>query len=209
MTSSPTTSYRDGWRLVALISAMLLVMTVGVAAFRAFDVDGVRMAVRYTARSSLVLFCLAFSARAVLTLFPSTWSRWQFRNRRYVGLSFAISHALHAAAIVAFAVASPVAFAGATSIASYVFGGIGYAFIAMMAATSLDRTAAAIGPRAWRTLHLTGGYFLLVQFTVGFGRRIPDMPLYGLFLVPLVVVFVLRMVAMSRRPSGALTPSTP
>jgi methionine sulfoxide reductase heme-binding subunit len=209
MIANKTSNYREGWRLVALISAMLVVMTIGVAAVRTFDVDGIRMAVRYTARSSLVLFCLAFSARAALTLFPSTWSRWQFRNRRYLGLSFAISHALHAVAIVVFAVTAPVAFAGVTSAASYIFGGIGYAFVALMAATSFDRTAAAVGPRAWRALHLAGGYYLLVQFTISFGKRMPDMPLYGLFLVPLVAVFVLRMVAMSRRPSGALTPSTP
>jgi methionine sulfoxide reductase heme-binding subunit len=205
--TSEWTAYRDGWRLVALISAVLVVMTAGVAAVTAFDVDGIRMAVRYTARSSLVLFCLAFSARAVLTLFPSMWSRWQFRNRRYLGLSFAISHTLHAVAIVAFAVTAPAAFAGATSAASYIFGGIGYAFIALMAATSFDRTAAAIGPRAWRALHLAGGYYLLVQFMVSFGKRTPDMPLYGLFLVPLIAVFALRMIAMSRLPSGALTPS--
>jgi len=209
MTASKMASYRDGWWLVTLITAMLVVMTLGVAAARTFDVDGVRMAVRYTARSSLVLFCLAFSARALLTLFPSMWSRWQFRNRRYLGLSFAISHALHAVAVATFAVVSPVAFTGATSIASYVFGGVGYIFIALMAATSFDKTAAAIGPRAWRALHLTGGYYLLVQFMVSFGKRVPDMPLYGIFLVPLIVVFVLRMVAMSRRPSGALTASMP
>jgi methionine sulfoxide reductase heme-binding subunit len=208
VTTNETSSYREGWRLVALTAAMLAVMTVGVAATRTFDVDGIRMAVRYTARSSLALFCLAFSARATLTLFSSMWARWQFRNRRYLGLSFAISHALHGVAIVAFAATAPVAFAGSTSLASYIFGGIGYTFIALMAATSFDRTAAAIGARAWRALHLTGGYYLLVQFMISFGKRIPDMPLYGLFLIPLIVVFVLRMVAMSRRPSGALTPST-
>ena len=158
-----TVSYRDGWRLVTLIAAMLTIMTVGVAAVRNFDVDGIRMAVRYTARSSLVLFCLAFSARAALTLFPSIWSRWQFRNRRYLGLSFAASHALHALAIVVFAVTAPAAFAGATSTASYIFGGIGYVFIVLMTATSFDWTAAVLGPRAWRALHLTGGYYLLVQ----------------------------------------------
>lgn len=209
MTAEKMSSYRDGWRLVALISAVLVVMTIGAAAVRIFDIDGIRMAVRYTAHGSLVLFCLAFSARAVLTLFPSMWSRWQFRNRRYLGLSFAIWHALHAVAIVAFAIAAPVAFAGATSTANYIFGGIGYAFIALMAATSFDRIAAAMNPRVWRVLHLTGGYYLLVQFTISFGKRMPDMPLYGLFLVPLLAVFVLRMIAMSRRPSGALTPSTP
>lgn len=42
----------------------------------------------------------------------------------------------------------PAGYAGATSIASYVFGGIGYAFIIAMTATAFDRTAAAIGAGA-------------------------------------------------------------
>ena len=66
-----------------------------------------------------------------------------------------------------------------------------------MAATSFDRTAAAIGPRAFRIQHLTGGYYLWFQFMVSFGKRIPDMPLYALFLVPLLAVMALRMIAMA------------
>ena len=68
-----------------------------------------------------------------------------------------------------------------------------------MAATSFDRTRGAIGPRAFRALHLTGGYYLLFQFMVSFGKRIPDMPLYALFLMPLVAVFALRMIAMAAK----------
>jgi len=68
-----------------------------------------------------------------------------------------------------------------------------------MTATSFDATAATLGPRAWRALHLTGGYYLLMQFMVSFGKRIPGMPLYGQFLIPPVAVFVLRMVAMASR----------
>ena len=93
----------------------------------------------------------------------------------------------------------PAGFAAATNLASYLFGGIGYAFIIAMTATSFDRTAATLGPRAWRALHLIGGYYLLFQFTVSFGKRIPDMPLYALFLIPLVTVFVLRMVSMAAK----------
>jgi hypothetical protein len=72
-----------------------------------------------------------------------------------------------------------------------------------MTATSFDRTASAIGPRAWRMLHLAGGYYLLVQFSVSFGKRIPDMPLYALFLIPLLTVFALRMIAMAPRAKSA------
>ena len=56
-----------------------------------------------------------------------------------------------------------------------------------------------MGARAWRMLHIFGGYYLLFQFTVSFGKRIPDMPLYALFLIPLIAVFALRMIAMAPR----------
>ncbi|MCK1638496.1 hypothetical protein IVA95_13010 [Bradyrhizobium sp. 157] len=189
----------EGWRLLALLSLTLLAMSIWIAGMRSFEVDGVRMVIRFTARTSLVLFCLAFAAAALALLWPNAWTRWLRRNRRYLGVSFAASHAIHAVAIACFAVMDPIGYAAATSIASYIFGGIGYAFIIAMAATSFDRTAAAIGPRAWRRLHLMGGYYLLFQFMVSFGKRIPDMPLYALFLIPLIAVFALRMIAMVPR----------
>jgi len=160
--------------------------------------------IRFTARTSLVLFCLAFSAAALARLWPNTSTRWLRRNRRYLGVSFATSHAIHLVAIAAFAVMDPAGYAAATSIASYIFGGIGYALIAAMTATSFDRTAAAIGARAWRRLHLIGGYYLLFQFTVSFGKRIPDMPFYALFLIPLIAVFALRMIAMAPRAQATV-----
>jgi methionine sulfoxide reductase heme-binding subunit len=199
MTSSERQNWFEGWRLFAILTLILAALCAGLSGIRDFDVNGVRMVVRFTARTSLLFFCLAFSAAALAQLRPNAWTRWQRRNRRYLGVTFAASHALHAIAIIAFATMDPAGFAAATNLASYVFGGIGYAIIAAMTVTSFDRTAAAIGPRAWRILHLTGGYYLLLQFTVSFGKRIPDMPLYGLFLVPLLAVFALRMIAMASK----------
>jgi sulfoxide reductase heme-binding subunit YedZ len=189
----------DGWRLFALLSLTLVGLSIWIAGMRQFEVDGVRMVIRFTARTSLLLFCLAFSAAALALIWPNAWTRWQRRNRRYLGVTFAASHAIHLFAIGCFAVMDPVGYAVGTTIASYIFGGIGYAFIIAMTATSFDRTAALLGARAWRILHLTGGYYLLFQFTVSFGKRIPDMPLYSLFLIPLIAVFALRMIAMAPR----------
>ena len=189
----------EGWRLFALLSLTLTVLCIWIASMRQFEVDGVRMVIRFTARTSLLLFCLAFSAAALARLWPNAWTQWLRRNRRYLGVTFAASHGLHAIAIGCFAIMDPPAYAAATSAASYIFGGIGYAFIIAMAATSFDRSARAIGPRAWRRLHLIGGYYLLFQFTVSFGKRIPDMPLYTLFLIPLVAVFALRMLSMAAK----------
>jgi DMSO/TMAO reductase YedYZ heme-binding membrane subunit len=169
------------------------------------------MVIRFTARTSLLFFCLAFSAAALARLWPNAFTRWQRRNRRHLGVTFATSHGIHAVAIAAFAVMDPAGHAAATSLASYIFGGIGYAIIIAMTATSFDRTAQAIGAGAWRRLHLIGGYYLLFQFTISFGKRIPDMPLYTLFLIPLVAVFALRMISMAAartpRMMGQSSPS--
>ena len=191
----------EGWRLFGVLTLTVIALCIWIAGMRQFEVEGIRMVIRFTARTSLILFCLAFGAAALARLGPNAWTRWQRRNRRYLGVAFAASHGLHAIAIVTFAGLDPVGFAAATNIASYLFGGIGYAFVIAMTATSFDRTASAIGPHAWRLLHLTGGYYLLLQFTVSFGKRIPDMPLYALFLIPLLAVFVLRMVAMASKPT--------
>lgn len=197
---SPRQSWFEGWRLLAALTLCLIVLSLWIASMRQFEVEGVRMVIRFTARSSLLLFCPAFSAAALARLWPSAWTRWQRRNRRYLGLSFAASHAIHAVAIVAFARMDPASFVEATSPASYIFGGIGYAMIIAMSATSFDRAAALVGPRTWRALHLVGGYYLWLQFMVSFGKRVPAMPGYAAFLIPLVAVMALRLIAMAAHP---------
>ena len=98
----------------------------------------------------------------------------------------------------------PAGFADATTLASYVFGGIGYAFIIAMTATSFDRTAAAIGPRAWRILHLVGRLLSLVPVH-GLVRQADSRhAALRLFLVPLLAVMALRLIAMA----SARTPRT-
>ena len=189
----------EGWRLFGVLTLVLIALSLWIAGMRQFEVEGVRMVVRFTARTSLLFFCLAFSAAALARVYPNAFTRWQRRNRRQLGVTFAASHALHAVAIIAFAIMDPIGYAGTTSLTTYIFGGIGYAFIILMTATSFDRTAPVLGPRAWRALHLVGGYYLLLQFTVSFGKRIPESPLYALALIPLLAVFTLRMVAMASR----------
>src|SRR5450432_1961514 len=140
----------EGGRLFAVLTLALIALSIWIAGMRLFEADGVRMVIRFTARTSLLFFALAFSAGALAALWPNGWTRWQRRNRRYLGLAFVVSHAIHAAAIVAFATLDPVAFHQNSMAGSIVSGGIAYAFIVAMALTSFDRSAAWIGPKAWQ-----------------------------------------------------------
>src|SRR3981189_3943940 len=107
----------EGWRLFAVLTLVLIVLSIWIAGMRQFEVDGVRMVIRFTARTSLLFFCLAFGAASLARLWPNAWTRWQRRNRRYLGVTFAASHGIHAVVIACFAAMAPADFAAATSAA--------------------------------------------------------------------------------------------
>lgn len=193
------TTMTRGWGLTGALSLWLAAVSLGLLVQADFSVESVQAVIRFTARSSFVLFCLAFSAAALYRLRPNAWTRWQRRNRRYLGVSFAASHFIHALAIIAFARLDPVQFHAGTGLGMYVLGGLAYVFIALMTATSFDATAAWLGPRAWRVLHLTGGYYISLSFLTGFGKRIPLDPLYALPVALLLVIYVLRGMSWAAR----------
>lgn len=185
----------NGWTLTGVLALAISVVALGIAALHQFDVDGMRAVIRATARTSLVLFCLAFSASAVGRLWPSVWTRWQRRNRRYLGVAFGASHGVHAVAIVSLVLVAPELFGSVASPDMLIFGGIGYAVIAVMVATSFDRTAAMLGVRAWRTLHWAGAHFVWLSFMITFGKRIGAHPSYWGFIAVLLAIMAVRLMA--------------
>jgi methionine sulfoxide reductase heme-binding subunit len=123
---------------------------------------GLRALIRATARSSLALFLPAFSASSLRRLWRGDLSAWLLRNRRQIGVSFAVSHAVHLAAILALAARFPATFQpGAVTV---VGGGLGYVFVAAMAATSSDAAVRRLGARRWKLLHRIGLWWLFVIF---------------------------------------------
>src|SRR5205807_1368458 len=119
--------------------------------------------------------------------------RWQWQNRRYLGVSFAISHFVHAAAIAGFAQLDPMAFHQEASPGMFVLGGLAYLFIAALALTSFDRTAAWLGARAWRILHVAGTHYIWLSFVFTFGKRAAGNPAYWLPVAILFGVMALRL----------------
>lgn len=92
----------SGWKLFAALAGLTLAMTAIVLASQP-DPDGLRSAIRATARSSFALFLLAFLASSLVTLLPGTASRRILQERRYLGLAFAFSHTVHGVLIYRYA----------------------------------------------------------------------------------------------------------
>ena len=199
----------NGWRLVGLLSLLLSAMTLSLMALHAWDIEGIRLSIRATARTSLILFGVAFTASAMVDLVPSDATRWQRRNRRYLGVSFAVSHFIHLGVIVALAGFDRDLFWKLTSVSTIVLAGAAYLFIAAMAATSFDQSAAWLGPRKWRLLHLIGGWYIWISFAVAVGKRVPLDAFYWPMAVLVVAIAGVRLLAMYRRNRRPITVEAP
>jgi hypothetical protein len=191
-----------GWPIVAWTAAALVLMIAAVLALAGGDEAGLRMVIRATARTSCVLFLAAFVASALHHAWPSPATAWLLANRRYVGVSFAVSHLLHLLAIADLAGWSAQGLVATAGMTTTVVGGIGYLLIAAMTATSFDRTAAWLGARRWRRLHTIGAYYVWLVFFLSFAPRVASSPLHLPFGVAVVAAPVLRWRA--RRGGAAM-----
>lgn len=181
-----------GWKLVGISAAVIVAMLAVVFAVHGWGGEGFAAAVRWTARTSFVLFLTAFSASSLRALWPSPGTRWLLSNRRYLGVSFAVSHLFHAAAIIGSIVTGDDT-AGERTLAANVPGLVVYLFILSMLATSFDRTAAWVGPRVWRTLHTLGGYLVFFSFLNAYGQRALADPRHSVYVILLLAVLGLRI----------------
>jgi DMSO/TMAO reductase YedYZ heme-binding membrane subunit len=194
----------QGWRLTRLLSALLLAMSAVLLTQHNWDIEGVRLVIRTTARTSVILFVLAFTASALATLVPNDVTRWTLRNRRYLGVSFAVSHFIHLAAILSLAQIDRALFWTLTNVMTILLAGAAYFFIAAMAATSFDSSARWMGPRAWRVLHLVGAWYIWVSFAIAFGKRVPLDAFYWPWAALVALAGIVRLVAMVRRKDKSL-----
>lgn len=162
--ATPTASDPSrGWGLALRIALLLTLASIALFAALGASEESVRAWVRATARVSLVLFLMTFSARPLQQLRPSGLARWLLANRRFLGASAAYAQLLHGVALVwLFGV-----FAGADQrpdLVTLLGGGLGFALYFAMGLTSNDAAVAALGKRNWKRLHTAGAYWIWLVF---------------------------------------------
>ncbi|OYU49801.1 MAG: hypothetical protein CFE31_05495 [Rhizobiales bacterium PAR1] len=191
----------DGWNLYVTVSVLVAAGAFVAPVAMHFSVESLSAAVRFTARTSAILFILAFTASALARLYPSGPTLWQRVNRRFLGLAFATSHFIHAGFVIAYSLQGPEQYAEALTPDMIVVGSIGYALIILMAATSFQTTARWLGTKSWRLLHTVGVHWLWLQFLVAFGKRASTgQAIYWLFIGLLLAAMGARLVAGRLKP---------
>ncbi len=206
-TTKPTA--QRGWGLTLRIAIVLTLASIALFASSGVSEESMRAWVRATARASIALFLMAFVARPLHQLARSAVSSWLLANRRYLGVAAAYAQLLHGISLVwlftAFVKYEP-------DLTGLVGGGLGFALYFAMALSSSDAAVAALGKRAWKTLHTVGAYWVWFIFALTNWGNIPfafeklgvgHQVLYVGIQAALFGALGLRLVARLRRRKNA------
>jgi methionine sulfoxide reductase heme-binding subunit len=175
----------EGPTLFVSIALALGVIVFAILLSGGFDVEAIRLAVRQTARTSLILFLAAFCASSLHKYWPGEGTAWLVRNRRWFGLGFAFSHLLHAIVLLMFLNSDSETFWSMVKTPNLVIGGTGYFFITMLAATSFDGAVRKLGPANWKRLHTLAVWVIWGNFMLSNAKRIP---VSGFYLIPVALL---------------------
>jgi len=150
------------WNLFWLISAPISILVI----INLLRIDmstgaGVSEMIGFSVRWAVPLIYVVIATSSIQVLVPGLFSNWLMRNRKYIGLCFAVAMAWQGLFIF---------------IMSYFFheyyysevyffrdeieGSIGYIFLPAMVLTSFNFGRKYLTPKQWRLLHTCGIYFL-------------------------------------------------
>lgn len=154
--------FANRWPLFWLVS--LPMSAVMIAAMGTVDLatgEGVSEMIGFSVRWAVPFIYVVVAISALQVLFPNDYTRWALRNRKYIGLCFAVAMAWQGLFI----------FMISNFQRDYYFdeiylfrdeleGSIGYIFLSAMVLTSFQFGRRFLSPSQWRLLHLSGIYFL-------------------------------------------------
>jgi DMSO/TMAO reductase YedYZ heme-binding membrane subunit len=152
----------NGWRLFWLVSVPISIVIAN--AMMRTDLstgEGVSHMISYSVRFAIPFIFMVVAASSVQILFPGPIPMWWLRNRKYIGLCFAVAMAWQGLFI----------FIVSTFLRDYYFeeiyyfrdeleGTIGYLFLAAMVVTSFRFGRKTISSKQWKLVHKGGIYFL-------------------------------------------------
>jgi sulfoxide reductase heme-binding subunit YedZ len=169
-------------------------------------VESSRAFLRVSGRVGMGLFFISFGASPLHRIFKAGWTRYLISNRRYYGISTAIVLWAHFLVILSLSVTASDWFKESAPWYILYSGAGTFTLVGLMALTSNNFAVKKMGARAWKTLHLVGGYMALASFVSEYVLvlylqpvLLPDYEFavkstmvgtYALFAVPLLLLYL-------------------
>ena len=117
--------------------------------------------ISFSVRWAVPFIYLVIAISSLQILFPNAFTRWLMRNRKYIGLIFAVAMAWQGLFIFIMSYFyHDYYFSEVYYFRDEIEGSIGYIFLMAMVLTSFKFGSKMVSPSQWRIIHKTGVYFL-------------------------------------------------
>ena len=152
----------NGWNLFWVITIPIsLVVVLTMARADLSSGEAVSSLIQLTVRFSVPWLCLAFVASSLHVVFPSVFSRWLLRNRKIIGLCFALAMAWQLFFILwVVGIYTQYCMQEVFVLSDAIEGTVGYLFLIAMVLTSFKFGRSRLSPKQWKFLHKCGIYYL-------------------------------------------------
>ena len=162
MNSFWNNTYINRWNLFWATSVpMSLIMIYVMTQHDMSTGGGVSEMIGFAVRWAVPLIYIVTAASAVPVLFPSNFTQWWFRNRKFIGLTFAVAMAWQGTFIYMMSTFHrDYYFNDVYLLRNEIEGSIGYIFLAAMVLTSFKFGSKFVSGKQWKMIHKGGVYFL-------------------------------------------------
>jgi DMSO/TMAO reductase YedYZ heme-binding membrane subunit len=150
------------WRLFWLISIpMSMVMVIAMMGADMSTGSGVSTMIQFSVRWAVPLIFLVTAISSIQILFPGPLPMWLLRNRKYIGMCFAVAMAWQATFIFIMSnIFRDYYYGEVYLLRDELEGSIGYIFLPAMVVTSFHFGRKHLNPYQWKLLHKSSIYFL-------------------------------------------------
>ena len=204
------------WRLFWLISIpMSIVIVIAMIGTDMSTGAGVSTMIGFSVRWAVPFIFLVVAASSLQTLFPGPFPLWLLRNRKYIGICFAVAMAWQGLFIFIMSYFfREYYFADVYFFRDELEGSIGYIFLPAMVLTSFEFGRKHLSSKQWKLLHKSGIYFLWAypfstywwSFSYYYGNPEPLDYVYYSFGF---LAFALRIAAWGKQRQQAIQSGTP
>jgi len=152
----------NGWRLFWLIAVpMSIVMVVAMTGVDLTTGPGVSTMIGFSVRWAVPFIFLVVAISSLQILFPGPIPLWLLRNRKYIGMCFAVAMAWQGFFIFVMSVFfRDYYYEDIYFLRDELEGSTGYIFLAAMVVTSFPFARKHLSPKQWKLIHKSGLYFL-------------------------------------------------
>ena len=197
----------NGWPLFYVIAGLsFAIILVGLATTGNSTPEATVAMIRLSVQLASPWIYLAFVATALGQLFPSSFSSWLLRNRRYVGLSFAAGFGWQAVFILVLLGLHGDYYATVLhDTGEFITRMFAYVLLLALTVTSFFPVRRGMDPRHWRLLHLIGIWYFWAAIWVSYAETamMGDARVIAIvFLVAGLIVLTLRCAAYLKKRSA-------